>query len=278
MLRYVAPRLALGLVSLLLLSMMIYAAAQVLPGNPGRLVLGREAGVPGRVTRAASVYEQALLLGLGALASVGLLLGIGDLRDHPWLWVVAIVPLGLALLHPRLFAPLSTWALRKAHREPLEVFLSGRQVCAVAALYVVGVVLLAVGVWGTVRGLVGPDAGNLLVVGGAFLLSFVVSMLAFVFPSGLGVREGVFALVLARSLPGGVAIALAAAARLVLTLVEIAFAGIVVGLERRSRMRHEGPHPAGIDHPGEVAGPVRPAAVDVEDPQPGRGQERVDRL
>src|SRR3954447_13099793 len=43
MLRYIAHRLLLGLVSLLLLSMMIYAAAQVLPGNPGRLVLGREA-------------------------------------------------------------------------------------------------------------------------------------------------------------------------------------------------------------------------------------------
>jgi ABC-type dipeptide/oligopeptide/nickel transport system permease component len=43
MLRYVAHRVALGLVSLLLLSMMIYAAAQVLPGDPGRLVLGREA-------------------------------------------------------------------------------------------------------------------------------------------------------------------------------------------------------------------------------------------
>jgi peptide/nickel transport system permease protein len=42
-LRYVAHRLALGLVSLLLLSMMVYAAAQVLPGNPGRIVLGREA-------------------------------------------------------------------------------------------------------------------------------------------------------------------------------------------------------------------------------------------
>ena len=43
MLRYVAHRIALGLVSLLLLSMMVFAAAQVLPGNPGRLVLGREA-------------------------------------------------------------------------------------------------------------------------------------------------------------------------------------------------------------------------------------------
>ena len=48
MLRYVAHRIALGLVSLLLLSMMIYAGAQLLPGNPGRLVLGREA-TPGAV-------------------------------------------------------------------------------------------------------------------------------------------------------------------------------------------------------------------------------------
>lgn len=41
--RYVAKRIALGLVSLVLLSMFVFAAAQVLPGNPGRLVLGREA-------------------------------------------------------------------------------------------------------------------------------------------------------------------------------------------------------------------------------------------
>jgi uncharacterized membrane protein YbhN (UPF0104 family) len=72
-------------------------------------------------------------------------------------------------------------------------------------------------------------------VGAGFLLSFVVSMLVFVFPSGLGVREGVFALVLADSLPGSVAIAAAGASRLVLTLVELGFAGVVVTLERRRR-------------------------------------------
>jgi peptide/nickel transport system permease protein len=42
-LRYTLHRIALGLVSLLILSMIVFAAAQVLPGNPGRLVLGREA-------------------------------------------------------------------------------------------------------------------------------------------------------------------------------------------------------------------------------------------
>ena len=43
MLRYTLNRIALGIVSILILSMIVFAAAQVLPGNPGRLVLGREA-------------------------------------------------------------------------------------------------------------------------------------------------------------------------------------------------------------------------------------------
>jgi peptide/nickel transport system permease protein len=42
-LRYTLHRIALGLVSILILTMIVFAAAQVLPGNPGRLVLGREA-------------------------------------------------------------------------------------------------------------------------------------------------------------------------------------------------------------------------------------------
>ena len=50
MLRYTLNRLVLGLVSILILSMIVYAAAQVLPGNPGRLVLGREA-TPEAVTK-----------------------------------------------------------------------------------------------------------------------------------------------------------------------------------------------------------------------------------
>jgi peptide/nickel transport system permease protein len=50
MLRYVANRLALGFVSLLILTVMVYAAAEVLPGNPGRIILGREA-TPGAVKK-----------------------------------------------------------------------------------------------------------------------------------------------------------------------------------------------------------------------------------
>jgi glycosyltransferase 2 family protein len=213
--------------------------ARYVPGNvmmvAGRVVLGREAGVSGRVSLAASVYEQAFALGLGAVVSIGFLLYIGDLGQGPWLWVVAAVPLGLALLHPRVFGPLVNLVLRRIHREPLEVFLSPREVGLFTALYAVAYVLLAVGVWATVRTFAGSDAGDPVTVGSGFLLSFVVSMLVFVFPSGLGVREGIFALVLARELPGGVAIAAAALTRLVLTLAEVGFATVVVAWDRRRR-------------------------------------------
>jgi uncharacterized membrane protein YbhN (UPF0104 family) len=215
--------------------------ARYVPGNvmmvAGRVVLGREAGVSGRVSLAASVYEHVFVLGIAAAVSVVLLLFAGDLDQGPWLWLVAVLPLGFVLLHPRVFAPVSSAVLRRFKREPLAVFLSLREVAWFAGLFSVGYVFLGIGVWATVRGLVGPEGGGPLLVGAGFLLSFVVSMLAFVFPSGLGIREGVFALVLARNVPGAVAIAAAAAVRLLLTLTEIAFAGAVVTLERRRRAR-----------------------------------------
>ena len=55
MLRYTLNRIALGLVSLVILTMIVFAAAQVLPGNPGRLVLGREA-----TPEAVEKYNEAL--------------------------------------------------------------------------------------------------------------------------------------------------------------------------------------------------------------------------
>jgi uncharacterized membrane protein YbhN (UPF0104 family) len=221
--------------------------ARYVPGNvmmvAGRVVLGREVGVPGRVSLAASVYEHAFVLGVAAVVSVGLLLYIGDLGQGPWLWIVAAVPFGLLLLHPRVFAPLSTAVLRRFHRPPLDAFLSLRHVALFMGLYTFSYAFLGIGVWATVRTFAGPEAGGPLLVGSGFLLSFVVSMLAFVFPSGLGVREGVFALVLARNLPGGVAIAAAALVRLVLTLIELVFAAVVVALERRLRRAPRGNTP-----------------------------------
>jgi hypothetical protein len=208
------------------------------PGNvlmvASRLVLGREAGIPRRVSFAASVYEQALSLGSIAVGGVILIAAYGARSVGAAAWLAALVPLGLVVLHPRLFGPLTGKLLTRLGREPLEVLLSARQLVALFAWYAVMAVLLGLGVALVMRS-AAPDAGPLAYVGLSFLASFVVSMLAFVFPSGLGVREGVFALALARDLPTGVAIAASTGIRLVITAAELVFVAVAVLVDRRRR-------------------------------------------
>lgn len=207
------------------------------PGNVlmvlGRVVLSHEQGVPRKASLAATVYEQALTVGVAAAASVAFVAfyeeGGGDSR----LWLLAVVPLGLVMLHPRVFGPLSSWLLRKAGREPLPRLLGPRALSGLLVWYTVTAVLLGVGIWLLVYSAAGAEAGSPAFVGLAFLLSFAVSMLVFVFPSGLGVREGAFALALAQNVPGSVAVALSVGTRLVLTVVELVFIGAVVLAGRR---------------------------------------------
>ena len=208
------------------------------PGNVlmvlGRVVLSRERGVPRRATLAATVYEQALSLGVAAAAGVIWLAaysGSGDARR----WLLVLVPLGLVLLHPRLFGPASAWVLRKAGREPLPRLLATRPLLGLLGWYTGIAALGGVGIWLLVRAAAGAEAGGPAFVGLAFLLSFAVSMIAFIFPSGLGIREGAFALALAQNVPGSVAVALSVGSRLALSLVELAFIGGVVLIERRRR-------------------------------------------
>lgn len=207
------------------------------PGNVlmvvGRVVLSHEQGVPRRSSLAATVYEQALTVGVAAAGAVAFVASYAEDGGDSRLWLLAVVPLGLLALHPRVFGPMSTWLLRKAGRDPLPRLLGVRPLSGLLAWYTATAVVLSVGIWLVVRSAAGPEVGGPAFVGLAFLLSFAVSMLVFVFPSGLGVREGAFALALAQNVPTGVAVALSVGTRLILTVVELVFIGAVVLAGRR---------------------------------------------
>lgn len=211
--------------------------ARYVPGNVmmivGRAVLAHDEGVPKRVTVAATAYEQALALGIATIGAVGFLALYGNPGEGQLLWLLAVVPLILICLHPVPFRKLSTWALTKLRRPPLETLFSGRQVVGLFLIYAAGTVPLVVGVWALVRSAAGAQAGSPLEVGLAFLLAFVISFLAFVLPSGIGIRDGIFALALSRSLPGGVAIAVSVGLRFALVVIELIFVGIAVLVGRR---------------------------------------------
>lgn len=198
----------------------------------GRVVLSHERGVPRRTTAAAMVYEWLLSVGVAAAAAV-LFVGLYGIGGGG-MWLIALLPIGLIALHPRVFGPLSSWALRRVGREPLARLIGPRDLALLAAWFGLVAVLLGLGMWLLVWSAAGSQAGGPLFIGTAFLLSFAVSVVAVIVPSGLGVREGAFALALAQNLPEGVAVAIAVGSRLMLTLVELAFvAGAALVARRR---------------------------------------------
>ena len=210
--------------------------ARYIPGNVmmivGRAVMAHDEGVPKRATLAATIYEQALGLGIGTVAAVGFLAGYGNPGDARLLWLLLVVPVVLVCLHPVPFRRLSTWALHRTGRPALDALFTGRQVLKLLVLYAAGIAVLLVGVWALLRSAAGPEIGGVVEIGLAFMFAFVISFLAFIVPSGLGVRDGILAVALARHVPGEVALALALGLRFVMTLLELVFVGLAVVVGR----------------------------------------------
>lgn len=157
----------------------------------------------------------------------------------PLFWLVAVVPFGLVLLDPAVLGRTASRLLARLGRKATLVPLSRRNVVAVVAWFGVTMGLLGVGVAVGVRAVAGARVGSVAHLGLGFLLAWVVSMVAFVFPSGIGVREGAFAVVLSRHLPTSSAVSLAAASRLILTAVELVVVAILVAAGRSFVRRGE---------------------------------------
>jgi glycosyltransferase 2 family protein len=209
--------------------------ARYVPGNVfmfvGRAWMSHGQGLPVDTVSAAMVYEQALGV-CSALVAVAVLFPFWEYDRGVTALSLIAIPLFIVLLHPRVFRPLSSWALRLLHRRPLDVTLGFGAVIALLWYYVAAWMMAGTGAWLLARAVTGLGVGSLPLVIVAYALSFVVGMAAFIFPSGIGVREAVLTASLSRQLPGGVALAWALLLRLWVTAMELLFVGLAVAAER----------------------------------------------
>lgn len=174
--------------------------ARYLPGSvwhlAGRIYLGREEGVDGKAGALSVLLEQGLQL-LGALLLVVLTL--------PWwpsasvagrfAWLVALVPLGLAAIHPRLFFPIVNFGLGLLRREPVPARLRYRDLLGYLVLYIATNATNALVLVFAVHALGAPWTTTPVVIGAA-MVSWVAGVVSPVTPGGLGLREGLVTLVL----------------------------------------------------------------------------------
>jgi hypothetical protein len=193
----------------------------------GRAWMSHAQGLPVDRVSAAMVYEQVLGV-CSALVAVAVLFPFWEYRRGVTALGLLAVPVLIALLHPRVFGPLADRVLRALRRQPLGAELRFSAALGMLWYYVAAWLPAGLGAWLLARATIGLEAGALPAVIAAYALAYVVGMAAFVFPSGIGVREAVLTAALASRLPGGVALAWALLLRLWVTLVELVFVGVAV--------------------------------------------------
>jgi len=234
--------------------------ARYVPGSVlyvlGRVLLSERVGVPRRLTIASIVYEQALQATSAIIVAAYFLIDHPDLQGQPLRWaILLLIPLLIALLHPRVFGPLANRVLRAFGREPLPEVMSLRGVIAVMAFYTLNWGVIALGIWCVARSVSGISVGDILVVGSAQAFGYVAALVTLVAPAGLGIRDAAFAWAVKVATPdNSFASLIAIVVRGVLTVVEVVYVGAVTLLGRREGWSVH----TGVLHPSpeeEAAGP-----------------------
>jgi glycosyltransferase 2 family protein len=202
----------------------------------GRIVMADRYGVAKRVCLASIVYELGLSFGTAVIVGAYFVIELPSLHHYPARYgVLAVIPLVLVALHPRVFFPLANFALRKLGREPLPRPLSFRSILGFCGMYIVCWALIGLGVCAFASALHPLAASDFPYVAAAYPVAFCVAVLTFIVPSGLGTRDAALATAMAAVLAGTVATAIAVAFRIFQTGVELLYVGTVVGLARRTR-------------------------------------------
>ncbi|WP_159940554.1 MULTISPECIES: lysylphosphatidylglycerol synthase domain-containing protein [unclassified Nocardiopsis] len=223
--------------------MFVGQLGKYLPGSVWAFVaqveLARDWRVPRSRGAAATLLAVAVTVAVSlAVAGVALPLSSAEAARR-WWWALALAPLLLAALHPRVVG----WGIRLAARPfarfrevaeagPLEV--RGRAVAASVGWTLVAWVPLGLHVWVLVCGVGGDPLRSLGPAVGAYALAWTLGLLVVFAPAGLGVREAVLVVALAPVVDAGAALVVAVLSRLVMTVADVGWAGLSVLLSGRA--------------------------------------------
>ena len=215
--------------------------ARYVPGSVlyvlGRVLLSERAGIPRRITIASIVYEQAISATSAIVVASYFIIKHPDLQGQPWRWgVLLLIPLAIALLHPKVFGPLANKALRALGREPLPEVLSLRSVIVLIVFYSLNWLVVAVGIYCVARSVTFIPAEDLILVGSAQAIGYFAALVTLVAPAGIGPKDAAFAWAVKAALPSrsfALGSLIAIAVRGVMTVAELLYVGAVTALGRR---------------------------------------------
>lgn len=222
--------------------MLVGQLGKYVPGSVwaylAQMELGRQYGVARARVLVTSLYAagigvvSSLLLGAAALPQ------IADGRPE-LLWLFALLPVGLACLHPAVMTWMANLALKVFRRPPLEHRVRPRTILLAVLASLASYLCYGVHLW-----LLADDGvafGSVLLMSATIGLAFTAGLLAFVLPSGVGVREAVLIGLLATLMSTAEASAISLVSRGMFTAGDLLMAGAaaVVATIMRRRLHND---------------------------------------
>lgn len=151
-------------------------------------------------------------------------------RHRRVLWIAVV--LFLALLHPWLLSRVINGALRLLRRPAVTLDLRLRDTVSFVGLATVNWLVFGLGFYLLIDAIYPIDLRHIVFLAGAVSAASLAGILAVVVPSGLGVREGILAILLAQVMPAPVAAMISLASRLWVTAGEGAGIGLAFALSK----------------------------------------------
>lgn len=201
----------------------------------GRASLAKRDGIPEAKTLVSVTVEIALslLAALLLLAAAVPLLPAGTLPSKAYLLFI-LGPVCLVMVHPAIFNRLLRLALRWLKQPQFTMSLNYGGVLAITGLYLLDWVLQGIGSYLLINSFYPLPLARLPVLMGGYAVSWMIGFLILIAPAGLGVREGIFTLILKLIMPEPVAIVSVLVTRVWMTLSESIMAVVSLPVLRRS--------------------------------------------
>ena len=189
----------------------------------GKVYLSGKEGVPRAEAFASSVIEIVLEIVASIFFFFFFLFSLVEhtvLSPKVLYLLGGLLVIGMVFLHPRVFYKLINTVLYRVKKETIQETITYRDILQLFLMYNAIVLVQGIAFYFFVNGLCYVPLDNLLVLTGSLAVAGALGTLSFFAPSGLGVREGVLALLLSNSVVAPIAVLISLLARLWVTVGE----------------------------------------------------------
>lgn len=195
----------------------------------GSAYMARAKGVSPVLAVSASLASQLFVLAGGLLVAALTLAGVAERIPADIRLLGLLAALGLfAVLFTPLFGAAYRTALRTVGRSDYYTYIRWRERGLLLGAYALAWLGFGAGFYLFLSATAESPAGSFWPVVGISAAGYVAGFLVLLVPGGIGVREGVYALLLSLYLPGSLAAAVAVLSRVWLTAVELVVAGFLL--------------------------------------------------